>query len=75
MVLIFLDDTLRVVVGVERVHENEGHIDLVHFIQVLDLAHRKIEERHALTNFNGRFGRTTPAGWIESMSKHPALIQ
>ena len=62
MILVFLDDALGVVVGVERVHENEGHIDLVHLIQVLDLAHGEVEESHTLTNFNGRFGRTTPGG-------------
>ena len=35
MVCILLDDTLRIFVRVERVHEDERYIDTVLFIEVL----------------------------------------
>lgn len=42
VVLVFLNDALGIVVRVERVHENERDIDLVHLIQMLDLPHGEI---------------------------------
>ena len=35
MVCVLLDDTLRVLVRVERVHEDERYIDTVLFVKVL----------------------------------------
>lgn len=60
MVLVLLDDALRVVIGVERVHEDKGNVDFVDRVQVLDLANREIKERHPLPNFDRGFRCTTP---------------
>lgn len=35
VVLVLLDDPSCVLIGVERVHEDEGHIHIVLFVQVL----------------------------------------
>lgn len=40
MVLVFLDDSSSVLVGVERVHEDEGDVDAVGRVEVLSLQHR-----------------------------------
>lgn len=60
MVLVFLNDTLGVLIGVERVHENERDIDLVSLIQVFDLSHGEVQESHPLADFDCRFGRAPP---------------
>lgn len=54
--LVLLDDGLGVLVGVEGVHEDEGNIDIIGAVQVLDLTHGQVEEGHALTNLNDRLG-------------------
>ena len=54
--LVLLDDGLGVLVGVEGVHKNERNVDVVGTVEVLDLAHRQVEEGHALTDFNNRLG-------------------
>lgn len=48
LVCVFLDDAYRVVMGVERGHEDERHVDLVLLIQELDLTDSEIEERHVV---------------------------
>ena len=42
VVLIFLNNTLGILICVERVHEDERDIDLVNLIQVFDLSHGEI---------------------------------
>lgn len=54
--LVLLDDGLGVLVGVERVHENEGNVDIVGAVQVLDLTHGQVKEGHALADLNDRLG-------------------
>lgn len=54
--LVLLDDRLGVLVGVEGVHENKGNVDVEGTVEVLDLAHRQVEERHALTDLNDGLG-------------------
>ena len=54
--LVLLDDGLGVLVGVERVHEDKGNVDIVGAVQVLDLAHRQVEEGHALTDLDDGLG-------------------
>lgn len=49
---IFLDDILGVLVGIERVHEDERHVHIVGAVEIFDLSYREIEKRHALTNLN-----------------------
>ena len=60
VVLVFLDNALGIVVRVERVHENEGHIDLVDLVEMLDLSHGEIQESHSFADFNCRLGRSAP---------------
>jgi hypothetical protein len=50
---VLLNDTLRVLVRIERVHEHKGNVDLVFRVEVLDLAHGQVEERHAVANLDG----------------------
>ena len=54
--LVLLDDGLGVLVGVERVHQNEGHVDVVGTVQVLNLTNGQIQEGHAFTDFNDGLG-------------------
>ena len=53
---VFLDNARRVVVRVERVHQDERHVDVVRAVQVLDLAHGQVQEGHALTNLDHTLG-------------------
>lgn len=52
MVLVFLNDPSCVFIGVERVHEDEGYIHIVLFVQVLNLSDRKIEESHVVPDLD-----------------------
>ena len=54
--LILLDDGGRVVVRVERVHEENGHVGAVCAVEVLDLADRHVEEGHAIADLDDRLG-------------------
>lgn len=66
VVLVLLDDALGVLVGVERVHEDEGNVDVVLLVEVLNLTDREVEEGHALTNLNDRLGADTAHGGAET---------
>lgn len=66
MVLVLLDDAGSVVIGVERVHENEGDVDVELLVEVLDLAHRQVEEGHALAHLDDRLGSNTAHGSTET---------
>ena len=48
LISIFLDDSERVLVGVERSHEDERNINLVGCIQMLDLTDSQVEECHVI---------------------------
>ena len=51
---VLLNDSRRVLIGVEGIHEDEWHIDLVMRVEVLDLADAEIQEGHSLSDFNDR---------------------
>ena len=48
LVSVLLDDAKGVVMGVEGGHKDEGNIDAVSRVQVLDLAHGEVEEGHVV---------------------------
>jgi len=60
--LVLLDDGGSVVICVEGVHENERDVNVVGTVQVLDLSDGKIEEGHAVTDFNNGLGADTTHG-------------
>jgi hypothetical protein len=64
--LVLLDNGLGVLVGVEGVHEDEGHVDVEAAVEVLDLAHGEIEEGHALTDLNDGLGTHATHGGTET---------
>lgn len=51
LVRVFLDDPESVFVGVERRHQDEGDIDAVGGVEVLDLSHSQVEEGHVVLDF------------------------
>jgi hypothetical protein len=60
--LVLLDDGSSVVICVERVHKDEGNVNVVCAVEVLDLSHRKVEEGHAITDLNDGLGTNTTHG-------------
>ena len=67
--LVFLDDVGSVGVGVEGVHEDERHIDIICAVEVLNLSDRQIEEGHAVTDFDDGLGANTTHGGTETSIK------
>jgi len=45
---VFLDDAKRVLMRIERGHEDERDVDSLSGVEVLDLAHGKVEEGHVV---------------------------
>ena len=45
---VFLDDAKRVLMRIERGHKDERDIDTLGGVEMLDLAHGKIEESHVV---------------------------
>ena len=66
MSLILLDDVLGVIVCVERVHENEGNVNIICAVEVLDLSDSEIEEGHAVTDFDNGFWTNATHGGTET---------
>lgn len=64
--LVLLDDVGGIGVGVERVHENERNVDVVGAVEVLNLADRKVEEGHTITDLNDRLGTNATHGGTET---------
>lgn len=64
--LVLLDDRLGVLVGVEGVHQDEGHVDVESAVEVLDLADGQIQEGHALTDLNDGLGADTAHGGTQT---------
>lgn len=60
--LVLLDDGSGIVVGVEGVHEDEGDVDVVCAVEVLNLANRQVEERHAVTDLDDGLGTDATHG-------------
>lgn len=60
--LVFLDDILGIIVGVEGVHENKWDVDVVCAVKVFDLSDGKIKEGHAITDFDNGLGANTAHG-------------
>jgi len=54
--LVLLDDGGSIIIRVERVHEDDGHVGAICAVQVLDLADRHVQERHAITDLDDRLG-------------------
>ena len=54
MALIFLDDVLGIIVGVERVHQDEWYVNIIGAVEILDLSDGQIQEGHAIANFDDR---------------------
>ncbi len=77
MVGVLLDDTGGVVVGVERVHEDEGDVDVVRAVEMLDLSHREVEEGHALADLDDRLGAGASHGGTETTVEleHGELVE
>ena len=42
VVLVFLNNTLGILIRVERVHENERHVDFMKLVQMFDLPHGEV---------------------------------
>ena len=53
---ILLDDSEGILVGVERSHEDEGDVNLVSSIQMLDLTDCQVEESHVVLDFKSALG-------------------
>lgn len=64
--LVLLDDGLCVVIRVERVHENEGDIDIVLAIEVLNLANTQIQKGLAVADLNDGLGADAAHGGSET---------
>lgn len=64
--LVFLDDGRGIVVGVERVHEDEGDIDIVGSVEEFNLSHGQVEERHAISDFDDGLGTDATHGGTET---------
>jgi hypothetical protein len=78
VVLIFLDNSSSVIIGVERVHEDERDIDTVSRVEVLlcqpiphtqstttthlNLPNGQVKESHTLPNLNDGLGSNTTHG-------------
>jgi hypothetical protein len=56
LVGVFFDDTEGIVMGVERSHEDEGDIDTVGSVEVLDLTDGEIEEGHIVLYLESTLG-------------------
>lgn len=64
--LVLLDDGRGIVVGVERVHQDERHVRVISAVQVLDLSHGKVQEGHAITDLNDGLGANATHGSTET---------
>lgn len=67
--LVLLDDGSGIIVGVERVHQDEGNIDVVGAVQELNLSHGEIEEGHAVTDLDDGLGADTTHGGTQTTVK------
>ncbi|GMT17579.1 hypothetical protein PFISCL1PPCAC_8876, partial [Pristionchus fissidentatus] len=53
---VLLEQLLRVVVSVERVHEHQRHVNVVRLVQRLNLLHRQVEEGEVIAHRDDRLG-------------------
>ena len=67
--LVLLDDVGGVLVGVEGVHQDEGNVDIVGAVEVLDLTDGKVEEGHAIADLNDGLGTDAAHGGTETTVK------
>lgn len=74
---VLLDDTGSVIVRVERVHEDKGDVDVVRAVEVLNLTHGKVEEGHAFTDLDDRFGTGATHGGTKTTVEleHSELVK
>ena len=66
MTLILLDNSGSVLIRVERVHEDDGHIGAIATVKVLDLTDRHVEERHAITDLDDGLGADATHGGTQT---------
>lgn len=66
MALVLLDDGGGIIVGVERVHQEERHVRAVCSVQVLDLADGEIQKGHTVTNLDDGLGANATHGGTET---------
>lgn len=66
MALVLLDNGSSVIVGVERVHQDEGHVDTVGAVEVFNLTDRQVEEGHAVTDLNDGLGSDATHGGTQT---------
>lgn len=74
---IFLDDLLRLLVGVERVHQDQGHVRVKGLVQVLDLLHSQVQKGQVIPDDDHGFGSGTAHGGAKAAVKldHDELLQ
>ena len=58
-VIVFSQNFLSIILSVERVHEDEWDVDVVSFVQMLDLLNGQIEKVEARSNRNKGLGSGT----------------
>ena len=58
-VVVFTENFLGIILSVEGVHEDEWDVDVVGFVQMLDLLHSQIEEVETRSNRNKGLGSGT----------------
>ena len=56
LICILLDDAQGILVCVEGCHKDQRNVDFVGGIEMLNLAHSQIQERHIVLDFESRFG-------------------
>lgn len=56
LVRILLDDSQSIFVCVEGCHKDQRNVDFMGSVEVLDLAHSKVQERHFIFDFESGFG-------------------
>lgn len=64
--LVLLDDGSSVLIGVERVHEEDGHVGAIGAVEVLNLADGHVEEGHAITDLDDGLGADATHGGTET---------
>ena len=58
-VVVFTENFLGIILGVEGVHENQWDVDIVGFVQMLDLLHGQIEKVETRSDRNKGLGSGT----------------
>lgn len=65
MIFIFFDNCCGIIVGVERVYEENGDVGVVVVVEVFDLVDGYVKERYVIMDFDDWFGINVIYGGIE----------